>query len=77
MKHALLSLTLILTPAIALAWAPYEQQSFEQQMEDRQMDYSAPVTADMARDPAMVPLALVDGYDGEPSSDTIMPLDAD
>ena len=75
MKHLILSLSLIFAPAIALAWAPYEQQSFTQQMQDHQVDYHAQVGNEY--DPAMVPLAYIESYDGEPSPNTEGPLDAD
>ncbi len=78
MKMLRLILLFTALPTAALAWAPYEQQSFVQQMESQQVQVDAAQVE--TYDPAMVPLALVDGYEYEaesPASDTNMPLDAD
>lgn len=75
MKLMVRILILSLLPAAALAWAPYEQQSFTQQMHERQVDYSLPTDAE--HDPAMVPLAYMEGYESESSTTTDGPLDAD
>lgn len=75
MKTLMTVLVLTLAPAAALAWAPYEQESFTQEMQDQQLDYGT--QAAMPYDPAMVPLAYMEGYEGEPSPNTEGPLDAD
>lgn len=78
MKKLRLILLFTALPTAALAWAPYEQQSFVQQMESQQVQVDA-VQAEIY-DPAMAPIALIDGYDYEsesPASDTTLPLDAD
>lgn len=76
MKHMILSLSLVFAPAVAAAWAPYEQQSFEQQMAEQQVDYGSQTSSEY--DPATVPLAYIEGYESDSSSaSTDGPLDAD
>lgn len=75
MKKLITMLIVISAPAAALAWAPYEQQSFTQQMQDQQVQYDAQASGEY--DPAMVPLAYMEGYESESSPSSEGPLDAD